>query len=432
MAKNTRRGFGRARKLSSGRWQAFYRDPDGRTTLSRTGNPTPVRHTAPRTFDTREDAEAWLTDERRLISAGAWTSPAERAAARKVRPLTFGEYAEQWLAGRKVRGRPLADRTRDHYRDLLDKHILPTFADLPIAGITHDQVDSWYERTLVERPTLRSHAYSLLRTILGTAVDRGIVKTANPAKIRGAGNVERVHKVKPATLAQLEAIAEATPERRRLMILLAAWCALRFGELAELRRGDIDTKAGVIRVRRGVVRVREATEDGGLRYVRKAKAPKSAAGIRDVAIPPHLLPLVRAHLLEHAAPGKDGLLFPGRIERDEHGKVTSVTHLSTSAFYGHEAILNADGTVRRRGDGYYEARRQAGRPDLRFHDLRHTGAVLAAQTGATLAELMNRLGHSTPGAAMRYQHAAAERDREIAKRLSAIAVPQESSVDFPG
>lgn len=39
------------------------------------------------------------------------------------------------------------------------------------------------------------------------------------------------------------------------MALLASWCALRFGELAELRRGDIDTKNGVIRVRRAYVRL---------------------------------------------------------------------------------------------------------------------------------------------------------------------------------
>ena len=67
------------------------------------------------------------------------------------------------------------------------------------------------------------------------------------------------------------------------------------------------------------------------------------------------------------------------------------------------------------------ARQAAGRPDLRFHDLRHTGAVLAAQTGATLAELMARLGHSTPGAALRYQHAAAGRDAQFAAALSRIA-----------
>jgi hypothetical protein len=47
--------------------------------------------------------------------------------------------------------------------------------------------------------------------------------------------------------------------------------------------------------------------------------------------------------------------------------------------------------------------------------------VLAAVTGASLAELMARLGHSTPQAAMRYQHAAAGRDREIAALLSKLA-----------
>jgi integrase len=70
---------------------------------------------------------------------------------------------------------------------------------------------------------------------------------------------------------------------------------------------------------------------------------------------------------------------------------------------------------------YYPAREAAGRPDLRFHDLRHTGAVLAAATGATLAELMARLGHSTAGAALRYQHEAAERDKVIAAALSELA-----------
>ena len=67
---------------------------------------------------------------------------------------------------------------------------------------------------------------------------------------------------------------------------------------------------------------------------------------------------------------------------------------------------------------YHPAREAAGRPDLRFHDLRHTGATLAAATGATLAELMRRLGHSTPDAAMLYQHAADDRDAAIAAALS--------------
>jgi integrase len=67
------------------------------------------------------------------------------------------------------------------------------------------------------------------------------------------------------------------------------------------------------------------------------------------------------------------------------------------------------------------ARGKAGRPDAHFHDLRHAGLTLSAQSGATLAEVMRRAGHSSAAAAMRYQHAADQRDAEIASRLSALA-----------
>ena len=170
------------------------------------------------------------------------------------------------------------------------------------------------------------------------------------------------------------------------MMLLASWCAMRFGELTELRGSDIDTRTGTIRIRRAVAWVDSEPVIG---------KPKSDAGTRDVAIPPHLLPLVRAHLLEHGV-GKTGLLFPA-AQTNGHMRPATLYRV------------------------YYPAREKAGRPDLRFHDLRHTGAVLAASTGATLAELMGRLGHSTPAAAMRYQHAAQGRDAEIAVALSRLA-----------
>jgi len=124
--------------------------------------------------------------------------------------------------------------------------------------------------------------------------------------------------------------------------------------------------------------------------------PKTDAGIRDVAIPPHLVPMVKTHLSQHTGPGRDALLFPAAGDENQH--------MAPATLY----------------KVYYPARKAAGREDLGWHDLRHTGAVLAAQTGATLAELMGRLGHSTPGAAMRYQHAAADRDAEIARRLSEL------------
>jgi integrase len=168
----------------------------------------------------------------------------------------------------------------------------------------------------------------------------------NPAHIRGAGNTKRVHRVQPASLEELQTIVEQLPNRYKLMALLAAWCAMRFGELAELRRGDIDLSTKRVKIRRGVVRV-----DG--EFI--VGPPKSDAGVRDVAIPPHLVPLVKDHLSEHTAPGKDALLFPSAADENHH--------MAPATLY----------------KVYYPAREAAGRKDLRWHDLRHTGAVLAAQ-----------------------------------------------------
>jgi hypothetical protein len=57
---------------------------------------------------------------------------------------------------------------------------------------------------------------------------------------------------------------------------------------------------------------------------------------------------------------------------------------------------------------------------------------LAASTGATLAELMARLGHSTPGAALRYQHAAKDRDRVIADALSKLVRGDVTPIEAAG
>jgi len=359
-----KRQFGRLRKLPSGRWQAGYTGPDT------------VVYAAPHTFAAKLDAEAWLTDRRREIDREAWSPP----GAPKAQAITLRKYAETWLEHRTLK-----PRTREHYDQLLRNQILPTLGDVPLTSLTPSRVRTWHAGLDAKAPTVRAHAYSLLRTILGTAVTDELL-AVTPCTIRGAGSTKRAHQVKPATLPELATIAAEMPAKYRLMVMFASWTALRFGELIELRCKDIDTKNDVIRVRRGAVRA-----DGQV----IVGSPKSAAGIRDVAIPPHLLPALREHLEEHAQGGSEGLLFPA----------LGGGHLSPTGLYS----------------AFYPAREKAGRPDLRWHDLRHTGAVLAASTGATLAELMARLGHSTPQAALRYQHAAEGRDAQIAAALSVLA-----------
>lgn len=359
-----KRQFGRLRKLPSGRWQAGYTGPDT------------VVYAAPHTFAAKLDAEAWLTDRRREIDREAWSPP----GATNARAMTLREYAETWLVHRTLK-----PRTREHYDHLLRSLILPALGDVSLTSLTPTIVRTWHAGMNAKTPTMRAHAYSLLRTITRTAVAEELI-AASPCTVPGAGSSKRVHKVKPATLPEIGALVEAMPPRYRVMTLLAAWCGLRFGELAELRRKDVDAVNGILRVRRGVVRVQGEAMVG---------TPKSTAGIRDVAVPPHLLPALKEHLDEHAQGGREGLLFPA----------LGGGHLSPTGLYS----------------VFYPAREKAGRPDLRWHDLRHTGAVLAASTGATLAELMARLGHSTPQAALRYQHAAQGRDQAIAVALSALA-----------
>ncbi len=63
---------------------------------------------------------------------------------------------------------------------------------------------------------------------------------------------------------------------------------------------------------------------------------------------------------------------------------------------------------------------KAGMSGLHFHDLRHVGGTLAAATGASLKELMARLGHASTRAAMIYQHATRDRDQAIARALGGL------------
>jgi integrase len=391
MARKTRQSgtFGAVETLPSGRLRARYRGPDGR------------RYTAPTLFLTKKDARGWLAIRQADIIKGAWMPPDAQDAPQHR--LTFKTYADTWMAQRDLK-----DRTREHYAKLLEDHIVPRFGSLPIASITADDVRDWHAKFGTKTPTLRAHAYGLLRTIMGTALSDGKIK-GNPCVIRGAGTVRRLHKIRPASLDEIAVIAQEVPEPYRAMVLLAAWCALRFGELTELRRGDIiivepteqelasalansqdpPEPYGIVRVERAVVR----TEDGF-----SVTTPKSDAGRRDVEIPPHLLPAIKGHLARFVGLEKDALMFPA----------ASGGHL-------------APATMSR---WFYKARSAAKRDDLRWHDLRHSGAVLAAATGATLAELMARLGHSTPQAAMRYQHAAQGRDRQIARLLSKLVMPE--------
>jgi integrase len=376
-----RESFGAVRKLPSGRYQASYVGPDG------------IRYPAPSTFPGVTDARAWLAARQVELTTGKWQAHAARkpSAARPARD-TLDAYGRAWVETRTNRhGEPLRDRTRVEYLRMLDTTLAP-LGEQRLSAITPEAVRTWYAELVKSgRKTLAARAYSLLKSILATAVDDGRLN-ANPCIIRGAQNASSGRKVAPPTAAELAKITDAMPPRLRAAVLLAAWVGARYGELTELRRRDVRTvedPAGplvLVAIERAVTHV---TGEG---Y--KVGPPKSAAGVRIVPVPPHIAPAILEHLDQHVGRSPDALLFPAS---------DGVSHLPQSSLVKH----------------YYPARKAAGRPDMPWHALRHFGATRAALAGATLKELQARLGHSTVSAAMRYQHTAG-RDFELARRMAQL------------
>lgn len=379
-------GTGGIRALPSGKLQARFRGPDGK------------RHA--KTFDHMKDAKAWLSrlddSVRQADYLGAdWTPPSDKARTTK-RAETLADYADRWLAERDVK-----PRTRAHYRAILDQHILPALGDMPPRTITPDVVRGWHASLDRSTPTIRSHAYSLLRTIFTTAVQDDLV-LANPCHIRGAGTTKRARDVVVLSPAEVDALGAAMPEKYRVMTLLAAWTGLRSGELRELRRKDVDLDRGVIMVRRAVARAADA-DSTALPALTKAcdcrpgcliGTPKSGHGKRDVPLADHMVPVLRDYLSGSIAGGRDGLLFPA----------ARGGHMTESTLY----------------KAFYPAREAIARPGLRWHDLRHTAGVQFALADATTHEIMTWMGHSDIKMTMHYQHVAEGRGSHVAARLSAL------------
>jgi integrase len=273
----------------------------------------------------------------------------------------------------------LAERTREIYESQLRLHILPVIDDeLPALGmvklvdLTPALVRAWYQKLQSQRsPSVAAKAYTRLRQILTQAVnDDRILK--NPCRIE-RGGVENHPEQRFASLEELYALAGAVPARYRALVLMAGLAGLRQGELAALRRGDIDLIGQSV----SVVRKRLSLELG----VVIEDAPKTEVGRRTVSIP---IPLVR-ELKMH---------FESFVDSEPDSYV----------------LTSPDGLPIERSNLRYRvwvpATERVGVAGLRFHDLRHTAGTLAAQTGATTKELMARLGHASHQAAMVYQHAA--------------------------
>lgn len=361
----TRRSFGLVRRLPSGRWQASYHHP-------KFGK----RVNAPSTFQSKGDANAWLAAQETGLRGGGPVVDPSRARTK------FGDYSSGWLADR-----PLRDRTRSVYESILNVDILPTFADVRLDGITPERVRKWHSSLAKSKPAMAPKAYRLLRTILTTAVEDGVLGD-NPCRVRGAAT-ERVEERRIPSLAEVEAVLTFIEPRYRAAVLLAAFCGLRKGECFGLARRHISF--GEVQSSVRVERTRHEVTGKGLVF----EDPKTDAGVRVVSLPERVRSELVVHLRDFVPEDPEALLFAD----EKSGDVPRASKW--------KRIWDA-------------ARDNAGVPHLTFHDLRHLAGTLTALAGGTLKEIQARLGHSSPDAAMIYQHVAHGRDDVLASEIDRI------------
>lgn len=378
-----RRGFGALRKLPSGRWQASYIGPDT------------DRHYSPTTYQTRQDADYWLMDERRELErygVDAWmASHVNKQPKREVK--TLRDYSADVIA-HKLRTKVIRETTADKYRQALKMRVLdfkdePALGDTKVPDLTSKQIAAWWGKLDHDHKRACDLAYQVLRTVLNQAIADELIAD-NPCVIKGAGGAAKRRAIDPLTPEQVASIAAAIkPESWSIAVYLGAWCALRSGEVRELRRRDVRLSAErpVLQVRRAVVRIKTTLSVGDV---------KTDAGRRDVLIPAPIVPLLKEHLETRTQPGPDGLLV-----WDGCGQVD-------------------DRDFRKH---WIKAVKDAGLSDIHFHDLRHTGLTYSAMAGATIRELQQIAGHTTPAMALLYQGIATSHLGDVVDRLGAIIQP---------
>ena len=325
------------------------------------------------------------------LHRGAWADP-------KLGRITLAEWATRWQATTTN----LRPTTRDLYAYLLRRFLLPTFGKAALSSIDPLAVRAWLTNLQAEQlsPSTVAKAYRLLSRILGAAVDAGYL-VRNPCTVKGAGQ-ERAPEMRFATVAQVAALADAIDPRYRALILVAAYGGLRWGELVGLRVKRVDLLHGRVTVAEQVAEVNGQLIPG---------PPKTEAGRRTVTLPAVAAVALAEHLASFAEPGPEGLVFPA----PQGG------YLRRSNF-------------RRRW--WVPATRAVGVEGLRVHDLRHSAATMALAAGANTRELMERMGHTSPAVALRYQHVMAGRDQAIATALdelvqAAANLPRERPTEGP-
>ena len=342
-------------------WLAVYQDIDGR------------EHS--RSFLRKGDAERFLTAQAHDVADGSWVNP-------RLGKVTVGRWGERFLATRTAM--PSHERDESLFRN----HIAAPLGDRPLSSLTPIGLREW----IVELSAKGLAASTVIKVrqvlslILDGAVEEGYLASNPLARVKPPPMERSTERF--LSIAEVEELADAIGERWRAMVLLGAYCGLRFGEVGALLVSDIDLERGMLAVT-GTLR-----KERGRWY--RHPEPKTRAGRRTVVIPPTVAADLAAHLRGAGPDELIGLAFPAP---------------------GKGGPLNGDNWRKRVWAPAVAV--SVGEP-CRFHHLRHSQASLGVALGVHPKLMAARLGHASTRVTETYSHAYEGLDRRVAEVLDGL------------
>lgn len=360
------------KKLADGKWQVRWRESDGSQRARR--------------FRTKAEATAFEATTMTSIRSGKYVSTATETGT------SVAELAEQWLAA----SIHLAAGTLHTYRRDLDRYILPQFATWRLRDVSPEAVQQFLVRELKTlAPSSVHRHYRTLRTMFEWARAAKMV-ASNPCDTVRPPKLTR-DEPNFLTVEQVDALADAMPERYRALVYVGAYGGLRFGELCGLRRSNVDGNKVTV--------VEQLSWRNGVMF---REPPKTSSSRRTVPLPSSIADMLDGHLRQFSQPGPDGIVFTN--------KANNPISPSFRTNVWRPACFRAGLASRVRVGSSWKYENAP-----KIHDLRHTAVALAIAAGAHPKQIQARLGHSTITTTLNtYGHLFATLDDDLTNRLDAL------------
>ncbi|MBI0064548.1 tyrosine-type recombinase/integrase [Bifidobacterium polysaccharolyticum] len=373
------------------------------------GLPKRITRRFPVGFET--EAERWLNEAETAIRMGTWEPPQIEEDSRKAGAVTFAQYSAAYLQKhRKANGEPIAPTTRQKYEQYLRDDLLPILGDMSMAAIRPKDIQRWADSMKVgkagEGASIKRHVWELLSAIFKEACSKPLDEEGttllrnNPVLLRvDKPNSNRAYG--DVSMEELNALVEAMPGRFSLVLYLVGVLSLRPGEAYALQRKDIelveDGSGGVVHITKSAKGI---MKDG--HKVMEVSSTKTKGSVRDLELPPFLIPHIRHHLDTYVEDRPNAWLFTGERTRG----------------------LVFDQSVR---NAWYRARKAVPRLEqrkLRLYDLRHRALTEVAKHTNSIKAIMAQGGHTQVSTAMHYQHVT---ESERGKILAGIEADGEAA-----